>query len=50
MFGESADDTLKEPKLPVVEPWSSKVMLAKEKEVDARYAGLGKSFNDYYKR
>lgn len=30
--------------------WFKEKDLAKEKEVDARYAGLGKSFNDYYKR
>ena len=30
--------------------WFKEKDLEKEKEVDARYAGLGKSFNDYYKR
>ncbi len=30
--------------------WFKEKDLAKEKEVDARYAGLGKSFTDYYKR
>ncbi|MCK5153242.1 MAG: hypothetical protein KAQ93_02695 [Spirochaetales bacterium] len=30
--------------------WFKERDLEKEKEVDARYAGLGKSFTDYYKR
>ncbi len=30
--------------------WFKEKDLEKEKEVDARYAGFGKSFNDYYKK
>ncbi len=30
--------------------WFKEKDLEKEKEIDARYAGLGKSFTDYYKR